>query len=175
MNMNKWLKCSCLTLFLFCSQSVLAQKSVSNYIKKYETLAVQKMEEYGIPASVILGVSIVESASGRSAICKAFNNFFGIKGKNTNSVKKLGYKSAYKEYPNAKASFEHFCQVLKKKRFYKKLKGDTDYKQWLQAMNKAGYASAKSKWVNDISNIIKKNKLYRFDSGMAVLDSLPVF
>ncbi len=107
-----------------------AQKSIKSYIKKYDSLAVAKAREHGIPASIILGVSIVESAAGQSAICKALKNFFGIKGKNWSSEKRMGYKSAYKEYKTDAESFEHFCQVMVKKKFYKSLKGTTNYKKW---------------------------------------------
>lgn len=140
-----------------------AQKSIKKYIQKYDSLAIAKSQKHQIPVSIILGVSIIESAAGQSLICKALNNFFGIKGKNWNSKKKMGYKSAYKEYKTDVESFEHFCQVLMKKKFYLKLKGSTDYKEWLNQMNKASYASAKQKWIDDITKTIKKYELWKFD------------
>ena len=142
---------------------VSAQKAIKTYIKKYESLAVEKAVEHKIPASIILGVSIIESAGGKSLICKALNNFFGIKGKNWSSQKKMGYKSAYKEYETDDASFEHFCQIIRNKKFYKKLKGSDDYKEWLNEMNKASYASAKEKWVKDIVQTIEKYDLDKLD------------
>ena len=145
----------------------MAQKAVKKYIKKYENLAQEKSEEHDIPASVILGVSIVESAAGQSRICKALNNFFGIKGKNQSSEKKMGYKSAYREYKTDDESFEHFCQVLRKKNFYKQLKGSDDYKEWLNQMNKASYASAKQKWIDDITRTIEKYDLHKLDEEAA--------
>lgn len=155
----------------------VAQKSIKGYSKKYESLALQKAEEHDIPASVIVGVSIVESAAGKSVICKALNNFFGIKGKNRNSVKKMGYKSAYREYNTEDESFEHFCQILKKKKFYQKLKGSDNYKEWLSQMNNASYASAKQKWIDDITHTIEKYDLDELDkedgspnSGTTVLN-----
>ncbi|HEY0039505.1 MAG TPA: glucosaminidase domain-containing protein [Flavisolibacter sp.] len=140
-----------------------AQKAIKNYIKKYESLALEKGDEHEIPASIILGVSIIESAAGKSLICKALNNFFGIKGKNWSSEKKMGYKSAYKEYKTDGESFEHFCQVLRKKKFYQKLKGKRNYKEWLNQMNKASYASAKEKWIDDITKTIEKYDLHKLD------------
>lgn len=155
------------TLVLLCliafSTFATAQKVIKSYIKKYESLAVDKAEEYEIPASIILGVSIVESGAGKSVICKALKNFFGIKGKNWSSEKKMGYKSAYREYNTEEESFEHFCQVVSKKRFYAKLKGNSDYKVWLQEMNKASYASAKQKWIDDITKTIEKYDLDELD------------
>jgi flagellum-specific peptidoglycan hydrolase FlgJ len=160
---NLYPKLAGLLFLLLFAVNASSQKVVKKYIKKYESLAVEKSEKHQIPFSIILGVSIVESAAGESLICKALNNFFGIKGKNKNSQKKMGYKSAYKEYASDEESFEHFCQVVMKKKFYSKLKGSNDYKEWLKQMNKASYASAKQKWIDDITKTIKKYELYKFD------------
>lgn len=146
------------------SAGVQAQKVVKRFIKKYEQIAVESMQKHSIPASIILGVSIVESAAGESAIAKALRNFFGVKGRNISSREKLGYQSAYKEYTTDEASFEHFCQILMKKKFYVKMKSSTDYKQWLKEMNAASYAEAKEKWIRKISATIHKFELYKFDS-----------
>lgn len=150
-------------LFLCAVLPLSAQKSVKAYIKKYQTLAVADAVRYGIPPSVILGVSIVESAAGQSMIAKALNNFFGIKGKNKSSEKKMGYKSAYREYASAAESFEHFCQILSKRKFYAGLKGKMNFKEWLRQMNASSYASAKEKWVADITQTIEKYKLTKLD------------
>lgn len=150
-------------LFLCVVVGSSAQGSVKAYIKKYQTLAVADAVRYGIPPSVILGVSIVESAAGQSKIAKALNNFFGIKGKNKSSEKKMGYKSAYREYASAVESFEHFCQILSKRKFYAKLKGTMNFREWLRQMNKAEYATAKQKWVDDITKTIEKYDLTKLD------------
>ncbi len=155
-----------LTFLLILSASVFsgsAQNAVKRYIAKYDDLAVGQMKKHEIPASIILGVSIVESAAGQSMLAKALNNYFGVKGKNTSSQQKLGYKSKYKEYESDEASYEHFCQILRNKSFYEKLKGTTDYKQWLFYMNKANYATAKGEWVRKIILAIDKYKLYEYD------------
>jgi len=154
-----------LLFFVLFSLATVAQKPVKKYIKKYESLALQKTEKYGIPASIILGVSIEESAAGQSLICRSLNNFFGIKGKNTSSLKKMGYKSAYKEYLSDTESFEHFCKVVVNKKFYAKLKGTTDFKRWLTAMNVAAYSTSKQKWIDRITATIDKYELYKLDKG----------
>jgi flagellum-specific peptidoglycan hydrolase FlgJ len=121
------------------------------------------MKQYAIPASVILGVAIVESDAGKSAICKTFKNHFGIVGSNTNSTERLGYKSMYKEFASDSASFEKFCNVIIKKKFYQQLKGTFDYKEWLRRMNNAQYAAAKDRWVKKINATIAMFRLYDFD------------
>lgn len=156
-------------VFLFIvTTAAQAQNATKKYIRKYECLAAEKAERHGIPASLILGISIVESAAGKSLICKSLNNFFGIKGKNRSSQKRMGYKSSYKEYATDEESFEHFCQVIMKKSFYTKLKGSTDYAQWLRRMNIASYAAAKQKWIDHIALTITKYKLYKLDEGRQI-------
>jgi flagellum-specific peptidoglycan hydrolase FlgJ len=165
--MNQYPKILLLFFIFFATAAQAQRKEVKKYIKKYETLAVKKMQEYNIPASIILGVSIVESAAGKSVICKSLNNFFGVKGKNTSSFKKMGYKSKYKEYDSDLASFEHFCQIVKNKKFYKKLKGSTDYMKWLNNMNTASYATAQQKWIDKIAVTISGYKLDKLDKEIA--------
>ena len=162
--MNKLKKTALLLCLLVIVLAAPAQKVVRKYIQKYDSIAIEKSQKHKIPVSIILGVSIVESSAGRSIICKYLNNFFGIKGKNWSSEEKMGYKSAYKQYKTDAESFEHFCQVLINKNFYKKLKGTTNYKEWLNEMNKASYASAKQKWIDDITRTIKLFELWKFDA-----------
>jgi len=168
--MNAVKKITGVFCFVLMTTVTVAQKTVKKYIKKYEGLAIEKAERYRIPASIILGVSLVESDAGRSPIAKSLNNFFGIKGANWSSTKKMGYKSAYKEYKTDDESFEHFCQVVKKKKFYDKLKGTVDFKEWLDQMNHAEYATAKGKWVRKINATISQFKLYELDKA-ALLSS----
>ena len=172
--MNAVKKITGVACFVLMTTIAVAQKTVKKYIKKYECLAIEKAERYHIPPSIILGVSLVESDAGRSPIARSLNNFFGIKGANWSSLKKMGYKSAYKEYQTDDESFEHFCQVVKKKRFYQKLQGSVDFKQWLDQMNHAEYATAKGKWVNKINATISKFKLYELDRAVLLSTEVAV-
>jgi Bax protein len=146
-----------LVLFFLISiyQGAFAQ---SKYIKKYRPMADSLSKVYKIPASVILGVAILESGSGTSRNCKLLNNHFGIVGKN-NLVKTKGVKTRYKQYPDALASYVDFCKVIKKKKLYKKLKDNEDYKLWVDAISKAGYSEVPDYWKKKVLETIKKNKL----------------
>ena len=129
------------------------------YIQTYKPLADSLSVVYGIPSSVMLGVAIIESGSGSSRNAKLLNNHFGIVGKN-NLLKTKGIRSRYKQYPSVKASYIGFCQLLTRKRFYPKLKGNHDYNLWLDAMSKAGYSEAPVEWKSRISAAIRKLKLH---------------
>lgn len=127
-----------------------------SFVKKYQPLADSLSAEYGIPSSVMLGISIIESSSGGSRNCKLLNNYFGIAGKN--KLKK-GTKSRYKQYRDATASFTDFCRIIKKRKFYKKLKGNMNYKLWIDAISKSNYSEAPALWKQRVSAAIRKNKL----------------
>lgn len=140
---------------VFMIQAGFAQ---SKYVKKFRPTADSLSEAYGVPASVILGVAIMESGSGTSRNCKLLNNHFGIVGKN-NLLKTKGIKSRYKQYPDALASYVDFCKLMAKKKFYKRLKDNMDYRLWADAISKAGYSEIPEIWKQRLLNIIRKNKL----------------
>lgn len=150
-----------LTLFLSCFV-FLSASAQSKYIKTYKPVADSLSAIYGIPTSVMLGIAIIESGAGQSRNCKLLNNHFGIKGKN-NLLKTKGIKSAYKQYPDGRASYVAFSQLMTKKKFYSKLKGKKDYKLWLEAISKAGYSTVPEEWKTNISAAIRKHKLAETD------------
>jgi hypothetical protein len=47
-------------------------------------------------------------------------------------------------------------QSGKKKKFYKKLKDNKDYKLWLDAISKAGYSEVPTIWKQRVSEAIRK-------------------
>lgn len=153
-NTNRFLNIL-LVLILFLPIAGFAQSK--SFIQKFRPLADSLSQEFGIPAAIILGVAIVESSSGTSKNCRLLNNYFGIEGKN--ELKKKGKKSRYKEYPDATASFIHFCKLLTKKKYYKNLKGNMHYKLWTAAMSKHGYSEQPAVWQQRINGVIHANKL----------------
>lgn len=170
-------KLVCTLLFITVSTAVHAQGSASVFIEKHKRTAVILMKKSGIPASIILGVSMIESGMGKSRNCKLLNNYFGVKGKNNLSKSKGSPRSSYKQYPNASASFKDFVRIVKGKKYYPDLKGNMDYKKWLVKMNQYGYAQAKGKWINDISSVIKKYSLDTFDREVLIFedDTYPIW
>jgi len=130
----------------------------SKYVRKYRPLADSLSAIYGIPVPVILGVAILESGSGTSRNCKLLKNHFGMIGKN-NLLKTNGIKSRYKQYPDDRASYVDFCRLMTKKKFYGKLKNNTDYKLWVNAISKAGYSEVPDDWKKKVLATIKKSKL----------------
>ena len=163
------LKISLLLLIcLLLHKGLGAQKAAVSFVQHYEPIASELMCKNGIPTSIILGVSMIESAMGQSKNCQLLNNFFGVKGKNQLHKGNSGHHSAYKQFASPKASFEDFVRMIKTKKYYAALKGNMDYRVWLHHMNKHGYAEAKGKWIHDITTVITKYKLTQYDTCQMV-------
>ena len=144
---------------LFGSNLCSGQRVITKYISHFLPVAKSLAEEYGIPVSIILGVSTLESGSGTSVNARQLNNYFGVTGRNT--LKRR--HSVYKQYASAEDSFRDFCDIMSRKKFYAGLKDNMSYTKWLAAMNHASYAGAKGVWISRVSSIIKKHKLEQYD------------
>ena len=151
-----------LILFILLLAAVQPVSAQSKYIKQYKPIADSLSAIYGIPSSVMLGIAIIESGAGKSRNCKLLNNHFGIKGKN-DLMKTKGIKTAYKQYPNGRASYVSFSQLMTRKKFYPKLKGKMDHTLWLDAISKAGYSTVPGEWKRNITAAIRKHKLAEMD------------
>ncbi len=147
--------------FLILPLFLPAQNKVEKYIEKYDEEAIEIMKNHGIPASIVLGIAIHESAAGTSKLCRLKNNHFGFKGK----INKTEYDFApsYRGFESSEEAYEAFAQCLTRKSFYEKLKYDMDPVKWLHALRKGGYAEA-PEWMRKIVQIINKYDLTKFDS-----------
>lgn len=149
-------------LFPLFSSQVLAQKNTAEkYIEAHKERAIKIMEKYDIPASIILGVAIHESAFGNSRLAQYLNNHFGIKGKNNSTE----IKSAYKGYESVEESYMDFVRILQERKQFSHLfdKFESyDYRNWALGIAKGGYASSKT-WSAQVIGIIKKYELDQFD------------
>ncbi|NEL47725.1 glucosaminidase domain-containing protein, partial [Escherichia coli] len=120
------------------------------------------MQRYGLPASIILGVAIHESAAGKSKIARYLNNHFGVKGSNSSTA----ISSAYRDYPSVDSSYAHFVSFLLKRKYFNVLferYDPYDYKNWAYGIQRGGYASSRT-WANQVLAIIKKYELFQYDN-----------
>lgn len=145
-------------LFVFPHSGSAQSKVVLRYIEKYSALADSLSAEYEIPVSVILGIAIVESSSGTGRNARLLNNHFGVVGKN-NLLKKKGIKTKYKQYTDARSSYIDFCKLVSRRKYYQRLKGNSDYKLWVDAISKSGYSTVPLIWKREILYSIRTSKL----------------
>lgn len=135
-----------------------AQSTAQRFVSKYRPLTDSLSVSYGIPASIMLGISILESGSGTSQNAQLLKNFFGIVGKN-NLLQSHGIKTRYKQYATDTASFVDFCRLMTRKRFYSTLKNNSDSKAWVKAISAAGYSEMPDVWQTRVLATIRKHRL----------------
>jgi uncharacterized FlgJ-related protein len=108
-------------------------QTTRNYIEENVPLAQRLMKENNIPASIILGIAIHESAAGTSKIARYLNNHFGVKGQNDSKQ----IKSSYKGYSSVEDSYHHFIDFLQSRTAFSKLfikYGDNNYAGWAKGI-----------------------------------------
>lgn len=132
---------------LFFSLKISAQNS---YISQYKPFATELSQEFGIPSAIILSIAYVETGGGNSRHCQTLNNHFGMVGKNTVN------NSKFKSFDSSKESFRAFCEMISRKKYYQKLKGNLDHSTWLNAIASSGYATQPEEWKKKINLVIKK-------------------
>ena len=132
---------------LFFSLKISGQNS---YINQYKPLATELSQEFGIPSAVILSIAYVESGGGNSNHSKILNNHFGMVGKNNVN------NSKFSSFDSSKESFRSFCEMITRKKYYQKLKGNLNTSEWLNAIASAGYASKPEEWKKKINLVINK-------------------
>ena len=154
------MRISLVILFLFACMLVHPQSAATKYIEKFDVLALEVLRTYDIPASLVLGIALQESAAGTSKLCRTHFNHFGVKGKSPKT--KSGYTSAYRKFGSDEEAYLHFGEMISRKKYYSTLKGDMDYMKWLKAMKAANYA-ASSLWITHVDTMIRRYNLTRFD------------
>jgi flagellum-specific peptidoglycan hydrolase FlgJ len=150
-------------LFFTTVFSLEAQTAAEAYINKFDTLAFEVLNNYGIPASLVLGIALQESGAGTSKLCRLNHNHFGVKGRVKSSKTKSGYTNAYRKFETDEAAYLHFGEMVSKKKYYFTLKGDMDYMKWLKAMKAAKYATSPH-WISHVDKMIKRYNLTCFDT-----------
>ena len=144
-------------------------KYTLTYIKKYAPLAVIKMHEYKIPASITLAQGILESGNGRSVLATKSNNHFGIKCHRGWKGERVYHDDdkkddCFRKYTYVEDSYTDHSKFLtgrKRYAFLFKLR-QKNYKRWAKGLKKAGYATDR-KYPSKLIQIIESYQLYEFD------------
>jgi flagellum-specific peptidoglycan hydrolase FlgJ len=139
-----------------------------SYIERFKAIAIQEMNQNGIPASITLAQGLFESGSGNSELAKVANNHFGIK-----CTRDWTGKSYYKDddsanecfrvYDNPDDSYRDHSAFLKRKNYAKLFELDkNDYEGWARRLKQAGYAT-NPKYPELLINIIVRYHLDQYD------------
>jgi LysM repeat protein len=147
--------------------------SAEEYIAQWKDVAVKKMKEHGIPASITLAQGLLESGNGNSELARNGNNHFGIKctpdwtgGKTYHDDDQKN--ECFRKYNNAAQSYEDHAKFLKRPRYAALFElQPTDYKGWAQGLKKAGYATDPN-YPQKLINLIERYELHNLDRGVDV-------
>lgn len=164
-----------LAVLVFVAIGLSAQNkiSVEEYIATYSQTAIDKMQEYGIPASITLAQGILESGIGNSELARNANNHFGIKchkgwtGK-TYHMDDDERNECFRKYESPDESYrDHSLFLTTRDRYADLFTLDvTDYKGWAHGLKKAGYAT-NPRYAHLLIKIIEENMLSEFDKGIS--------
>lgn len=143
---------------------------IYNYIDNYKELAITKMSEYKIPASITLAQGILESGAGTSRLAKYANNHFGIKCHkewigDTILLDDDALQECFRKYDKVEDSFsDHSLFLTTRNRYSPLFQLDImDYKEWAKTLKICGYAT-NPKYPDILINLIDNYHLTRFDS-----------
>ena len=160
-------------IFIFCcfNHNVLGQsrQAQEDYISIYKNIAMQKMKEYKIPASITLAQGILESGSGSSELARKANNHFGIKCHDWKGDKFYydddSPKECFRKYKKVEESFHDHSLFLTQRPRYAdlfKLPID-DYKAWAHGLKKAGYATNPN-YPQLLISLVERYNLAQYDA-----------
>jgi len=146
-----------------------AQTKTELYIEKYSPIAINEMNQFGIPASITLAQGILESGNGESRLATEGNNHFGIKCHNNWNGKTIiadddKKGECFRKYRKIAESYRDHSLFLTENGRYSflfELK-EMDYKAWARGLKKAGYAT-NPKYPTLLIDLIEKYDLSKFD------------
>lgn len=145
--------------------------SYQQYIDTYKEIAIKKMMEYKIPASITLAQGLLESGSGNSDLSINAKNHFGIKCHKewtgmTYIMDDDEKGECFRKYSSAEESFnDHSLFLTTRPRYANLFELDIhDYKGWAYGLKAAGYAT-NPRYAEMLIKIIEENQLFLYDSG----------
>jgi len=152
------------------AQTPTDKSNYIRYIQTYKEIAIRKMNEYRIPASITLAQGILESGCGNSELTVNANNHFGIKCHKewtgmTYTMDDDEKNECFRKYASAEESYnDHSYFLTTRPRYASLFELDIrDYKGWANGLKNTGYAT-NPKYAEMLIRIIEENELYLFDS-----------
>jgi len=142
----------------------LSEEAKENYIVRFTAVAKGEMKKFGIPASIILGLSILHSNYGVSELAQVGYNYFHITCTENPLAEGIVGRGMYEDecyihYQNAWTSFRANSIKLNAAPF-KELKtiAGNDYIVWVSGLQKMGVEEAEH-----LLEVIEIHDLYQFD------------
>lgn len=145
-----------------------------NFFELYSPFAQSVQTTHGIPASVVLGQSALESGWGESSLANLYNNFFGIKGEgDAGSVylptkefidgKEITTLAAFARYSSPEAGFTAYGNLIGNASRYQGYREADSPQAAIRAIAKGGYATDPS-YADKVIKVMDSNYLYQYDT-----------
>lgn len=161
-------------LFCLLAPSLLfaqySEKDIYAYIEQYKDVAMQKMVEYKIPASITIAQGIFESACGKSHLAVDGNNHFGIKCHNdwtgdTILIDDDELQECFRKYVTVSESYtDHSLFLTQRKRYANLFELDImDYPGWARTLKQDGYAT-NPQYADRLISLIERYHIARLDT-----------
>ncbi len=150
------------------------------FIKNIYEVAIDNYKDYGILPSITISQAILESGWGDSTLSEEYNNLFGIKADNrwSGNTAEIETKEnyddvivgAFRAYDNFKSSIRDHGKFLYENERYRNngLFEGKNYKEQAQALEDAGYSTAKDEegnliYADKLIRVIQENNLMLYD------------
>lgn len=108
-------------LFFFCFINIPSKQTIISNAKEYHlsnsdidakaSMFIDASLEFGVPASILMALSIHETNLGTEGVAKSWNNWFGIEATSLYPTPK-NHTNRYETYPNATASIRDAARLL---------------------------------------------------------------
>ncbi|MCH2021379.1 MAG: glucosaminidase domain-containing protein [Saprospiraceae bacterium] len=148
---------------LLCEISV-AEETKEKFIKRFSSVAKDEMHKFSIPASIILGLAIINSNYGTDVVAQNRNNYF-LSTCSDNQLEEgvLGtfehQGNCYIHFQNPWTSFRSNSLKLSTSPYFGlKLNAGINYKIWLEELEGIDYPHVK-----ELGLLIEKRRLYNLD------------
>ena len=145
-------------------------EDIARYIDQYKELAILKMYQYKIPASITLAQGVFESACGTSRLARDGKNHFGIKCHKewTGDTVKIDddeLQECFRKYDRVEDSYNDHSQFLiSRPRYAGLFQLDVmDYKAWARGLKAAGYAT-NPKYADRLIDLIERFNIAQWDT-----------
>lgn len=145
-------------------------QDIARYIDQYKELAILKMYQYKIPASITLAQGVFESACGTSRLARDGKNHFGIKCHkewtgDTVKIDDDALQECFRKYETVEESYnDHSLFLTSRPRYAGLFQLDVlDYKAWARGLKAAGYAT-NPKYADRLIDLIERFNIAQWDT-----------
>jgi LysM repeat protein len=146
------------------------EQDIRDYIVQYSEIAMKKMQEYKIPASITVAQGIFESACGKSRLAVEGNNHFGIKCHtewtgDTILIDDDELQECFRRYSSVEESYnDHSLFLTTRKRYSNLFELDImDYRAWARTLKQDGYAT-NPQYADRLISLIERFNIARLDT-----------